>query len=109
MTGARGWATTPAAAAPTCRAIRWGVAGVSPSPRMERLQGRGDDEAYAAVANSEREVAMYLRFVHLQVREGQEAAFTRFYQERAIPALAATEGCLFAGLLAPWRGESHQS
>jgi len=52
---------------------------------------------------------MYLRFVHLQVREGQEGAFTRFYQERAIPALAATEGCLFAGLLAPWRGESHQS
>ena len=52
---------------------------------------------------------MYLRFVHLRVREGQEGAFTRFYQERAIPALAVTEGCLFAGLLAPWRGESHQS
>ena len=52
---------------------------------------------------------MYLRFVHIHVREGQEAAFTRFYQERVIPALAATDGCLYAGLLAPWRGESHQS
>lgn len=52
---------------------------------------------------------MYLRFLQLRVREGQEAAFTRFYQERVIPALAATEGCLYAGLLAPWRGETHQS
>jgi heme-degrading monooxygenase HmoA len=52
---------------------------------------------------------MYLRFVRLQVRAGQEAAFTRFYQERVIPALAATEGCLYAGLLAPWRGDAHQS
>ena len=52
---------------------------------------------------------MYLRFLHLQVREGQEAAFARFYEERVIPALAGTEGCLYAGLLAPWRGVAYQS
>ena len=52
---------------------------------------------------------MYLRIVQLRVREGQEAAFTRFYEERVMPALATTEGCLYAGLLAPWRGDAHQS
>src|SRR5262245_16886631 len=52
---------------------------------------------------------MYLRIVQLRVREGQEAAFARFYEERVIPLLAATEGCLYAGLLAPWRGDAHQS
>jgi heme-degrading monooxygenase HmoA len=52
---------------------------------------------------------MYLRFLHLDVREGQEAAFARFYEESVIPALAATEGCLYAGLLAPWRSTGHQS
>src|SRR5581483_7916875 len=53
--------------------------------------------------------AMYLRFLRLQVIEGQEAAFTRFYQEQVLPALAATPGCLYAALLAPWRSEAHQS
>jgi heme-degrading monooxygenase HmoA len=52
---------------------------------------------------------MYLRFLHLNVREGQEAAFARFYDESVIPALAATEGCLYAALLAPWRSTGHQS
>lgn len=52
---------------------------------------------------------MFLRIVRLQVREAEEAAFTRFYEERVIPALEATEGCLYAGLLAPWRGDAHQS
>ena len=52
---------------------------------------------------------MYLRFIQLHLRDGQEADFARFYQERVIPALAATPGCLFAGLLAPWRGTAHQS
>lgn len=52
---------------------------------------------------------MFLRFIHLHVREGQEAAFARFYQERVIAALAGTPGCLYAGLLAPWRGSAHQS
>jgi heme-degrading monooxygenase HmoA len=52
---------------------------------------------------------MFLRIVRLRVKEGEEAAFTRFYQDRVIPAMAETEGCLYAGLLAPWRGEGHQS
>jgi heme-degrading monooxygenase HmoA len=52
---------------------------------------------------------MYLRFLDLRVRQGQEAAFTRFYQERVMPALGETEGCLYAGLLAPWRSETHRS
>ena len=45
---------------------------------------------------------MYLRFIHLHVRDGQEAAFARFYEASVIPALAATPGCLYAGLLAEW-------
>ena len=52
---------------------------------------------------------MFLRIIQLRVREADEAAFTRFYEERVIPALDATPGCLYAGLLAPWRGEAHQS
>lgn len=52
---------------------------------------------------------MFLRIVRLQVREAEEAAFTRFYEERVIPALDATAGCVYAGLLAPWRGEAHLS
>jgi heme-degrading monooxygenase HmoA len=52
---------------------------------------------------------MYLRLVRLRVHEGQAAAYARFYQERVIPALAATEGCLYAALLSPWRSEAHQS
>jgi heme-degrading monooxygenase HmoA len=53
---------------------------------------------------------MYLRFVRLLVREGAEAQFVAFYRERVIPALRATEGCRFAGLLTPWHGsEEHQS
>lgn len=52
---------------------------------------------------------MYLRLVQLRVHEGQGAAYARFYQERVIPALAETEGCLYAALLAPWRSDAHQS
>lgn len=52
---------------------------------------------------------MFLRIVRLQVRPAEESRFTRFYEERVIPALGGTEGCLYAGLLAPWRGEAHQS
>lgn len=52
---------------------------------------------------------MYLRFVRLQVKEGAEAKLAEFYRERVIPALAATPGCRFAGLLRPWRGADHQS
>jgi heme-degrading monooxygenase HmoA len=53
---------------------------------------------------------MFLRIIQLRVREADEAAFTRFYEARVIPALETTPGCLYAGLLAPWRGgEAHQS
>ena len=52
---------------------------------------------------------MYLRFIRLHLREGSEPAFRKFYAERVQPALATTPGCLFAGLLAPWRGEDHRS
>ncbi|MEO7793541.1 MAG: antibiotic biosynthesis monooxygenase family protein [Thermoanaerobaculia bacterium] len=53
---------------------------------------------------------MFLRIIRLRVREADEAAFTRFYENRVMPALDATSGCLYAGLLAPWRGgEAHQS
>jgi heme-degrading monooxygenase HmoA len=52
---------------------------------------------------------MYLRFIRLHLREGSEPAFRKFYAERVQPALASTPGCLFAGLLAPWRGEDHRS
>ena len=52
---------------------------------------------------------MFLRIIRLRVLETEEAAFTRFYEERVIPALEATPGCIYAGLLAPWRGEAHQS
>lgn len=52
---------------------------------------------------------MFLRFVRLDVREGSEAAFQRFHREQVLPALQRVEGCLFAGLLAPWREEAHRS
>lgn len=52
---------------------------------------------------------MYLRFVRLHLRDGAEPAFRAFYAERVQPALAETPGCLFAGLLAPWRSEEHRS
>jgi heme-degrading monooxygenase HmoA len=52
---------------------------------------------------------MYLRFVRLHLREGAEPGFRKFYTERVQPALAEMEGCLFAGLLAPWNSEEHRS
>jgi heme-degrading monooxygenase HmoA len=52
---------------------------------------------------------MYLRFIRLVVREGTEAQFAGFYRERVIPALTAVPGCVFAGLLTPWRSEAHRS
>jgi heme-degrading monooxygenase HmoA len=52
---------------------------------------------------------MFLRFVRLDVRAGSEADFQRFHRERVLPALQRVAGCLFAGLLAPWRGEAHRS
>lgn len=52
---------------------------------------------------------MYLRFIRLVVREGAEAEFQAFYRSRVIPTLNALPGCLFAGLLTPWRSEEHRS
>jgi len=52
---------------------------------------------------------MYLRFVRLSVREGEEAKFAKFYRDRVIAELESTPGCRFAGLLRPWRGSEHRS
>ncbi len=50
---------------------------------------------------------MYMRFVHLKVNEGRLREFRRFYDERVIPALQNTAGCLFSSLLQP-TGESNE-
>jgi heme-degrading monooxygenase HmoA len=52
---------------------------------------------------------MFLRFIRLVVHEGAEPGFQTFYRERVIPALSETPGCLFAGLLTPWRSDEHRS
>ena len=52
---------------------------------------------------------MFVRFVRLRVREGQESAFVEWYGARVIPALARTHGCVCAGLLTPWRSDEHRS
>ena len=44
---------------------------------------------------------MFLRFVNLKVREGRQRDFTRFYEDRVIPALQESGGCLYASLLQP--------
>ena len=50
---------------------------------------------------------MYMRFVHLKVKEGRLRDLRRFYEDRVIPALQNTEGCLFSSLLQP-TGESDE-
>jgi heme-degrading monooxygenase HmoA len=52
---------------------------------------------------------MYVRFVRLRVRDGQETAFAEWYRARVLPELAAMPACLYAGLLAPWRSDDHLS
>jgi len=44
---------------------------------------------------------MFMRFVNLKVREGRQRDFARFYEDRVIPALQETGGCLYASLLQP--------
>lgn len=44
---------------------------------------------------------MFLRFVHLKVKEGRLKDLARFYEERTMPALQGVEGCLYASLLQP--------
>jgi quinol monooxygenase YgiN len=47
---------------------------------------------------------MYLRVVRARVREGCLWQFREYYEARILPALAETEGCLFAALLRPAEG-----
>jgi len=42
---------------------------------------------------------MYMRFVRLILAREKTAEFRKFYDDRVIPALQATDGCLFASLL----------
>jgi len=44
---------------------------------------------------------MFMRFVRLKVREGKHWEYAQFYEDRVIPAMQDTEGCLFASLLQP--------
>jgi heme-degrading monooxygenase HmoA len=44
---------------------------------------------------------MYMRIVNLKVKEGRLQDFARFYEDRVIPALQETGGCLYASLLRP--------
>lgn len=44
---------------------------------------------------------MHLRFVHLKVKEGRFHDLRRFYDDRVIPAMQDTKGCLFASLMQP--------
>jgi heme-degrading monooxygenase HmoA len=52
---------------------------------------------------------MFVRFVRLRVSEGREGEFAAWYRARVIPALSGVQGCVFAGLLTPWRSEDHRS
>ncbi len=44
---------------------------------------------------------MYMRFVHLRVKEGRVRDLALFYKERVIPSLENAKGCLYASLLRP--------
>jgi len=44
---------------------------------------------------------MFMRIVNLKVKEGKQGELARFYEDRVIPALQGTKGCLYAGLLRP--------
>ena len=44
---------------------------------------------------------MFMRFVNLKVKEGRQRDFVRFYEDRIIPALQESGGCLYASLLQP--------
>ncbi len=44
---------------------------------------------------------MFMRFVNLKVKEGRQRDFARFYEDRIIPALQESGGCLYASLLQP--------
>ncbi len=44
---------------------------------------------------------MFMRFVNLKVKQGKLRDLARFYEERVIPALQESGGCLYASLLQP--------
>jgi heme-degrading monooxygenase HmoA len=44
---------------------------------------------------------MFMRFVNLKVKEGRLPDLARFYEDRVIPALQESGGCLYASLLQP--------
>ena len=44
---------------------------------------------------------MFLRVVRTKLREGALWRFREYYEERILPALEKTEGCLYAALLRP--------
>jgi heme-degrading monooxygenase HmoA len=48
---------------------------------------------------------MHLRFVHLKVKEGRFHELRTFYDQRVIPAMQETKGCLFASLMQPTDNE----
>ena len=52
---------------------------------------------------------MFLRVVRIKVREGGLWSFREYYEETILPALARTEGCLFAALLRPAAGSDASS
>lgn len=44
---------------------------------------------------------MFMRIVNLKVKQGRQRDLARFYEDRVIPALGETDGCLYASLLQP--------
>jgi heme-degrading monooxygenase HmoA len=44
---------------------------------------------------------MFMRFVNLKVKEGMLRDLAQFYEDRVIPALQKSGGCLYASLLQP--------
>ncbi len=44
---------------------------------------------------------MFMRFVNLKVKEGRLRDLARFYEDRVIPAIQDSGGCLYASLLQP--------
>lgn len=52
---------------------------------------------------------MFLRVVRAKVREGGLWPFREYYEASILPALARTEGCLFAALLRPAAGSEDSS
>jgi len=65
------------------------------------LEGTGTQRLDALNPPGRERSVMHLRFVHLKVKEGRFHDLRRFYDERVIPAMQATKGCLFASLLQP--------